>query len=398
MKMKRYPVINLLIRAFAAAFAGMAIIASTINFGGHSEAAKAETVVPPAVTVVASGLNNPRGLNFGPDGALYVAEAGTGGAGPCGAGPEGERCYGESGSVTRIDPQTWTASRISSGLPSLATPDGSFATGIHDISFQGLGNIFLTIGFAGDPADRTLLFGPAGTNFARMARLDPRGNFRLYQDLGGYEASVNPTGDEADSNPYGILAIAGKTVYADAGGNSLNEVAAKGSIRTLATFPNRPGAMPSGFEFIPDLPPPGTLVEMDAVPTSVAIGPDGNYYVGQLTGFPFPVDDANVYRVPADGGTAEVFAGGFTSVIDVAFGPDGSMYVLELARNGLFAGFILGDWTGALIRIASNGTRTEIAPGTLTAPGGVAVGPDGALYVTNNSIFSGTGQVVRIEP
>ena len=31
--------------------------------------------------VVASGLDQPRGLNFGPDGALYVAEAGRGGKG-----------------------------------------------------------------------------------------------------------------------------------------------------------------------------------------------------------------------------------------------------------------------------------------------------------------------------
>jgi len=34
----------------------------------------------------------------------------------------------------------------------------------------------------------------------------------------------------------------------------------------------------------------------------------------------------------------------------------------------------------------------------LTAPGGVAGGSDGALYVTNNSIYSGTDEVIRIRP
>ena len=137
---------------------------------------------------------------------------------------------------------------------------------------------------------------------------------------------------------------------------------------------------------------------MDAVPTSVALGPDGNYYVGQLAGFPFPVNDSNVYRVPASGGTADVYAGAFTAIIDVAFGPDGSMYVLEIAKNGLLDAFIFNDWTGALIRVAPDGTRTEIAEGALFAPGGVAVDSDGTLYVTNNSIFSGAGQVLRIKP
>lgn len=34
------------------------------------------------VSVVMSGLDNPRGLAFGPEGALYVVEAGRGGNGP----------------------------------------------------------------------------------------------------------------------------------------------------------------------------------------------------------------------------------------------------------------------------------------------------------------------------
>ena len=35
----------------------------------------------PTVTVFSTGFNNPRGLKFGPDGMLYVAEGGTGGSG-----------------------------------------------------------------------------------------------------------------------------------------------------------------------------------------------------------------------------------------------------------------------------------------------------------------------------
>ena len=221
--------------------------------------------------------------------------------------------------------------------------------------------------------------------------MNASGNWNLQQDLGAYEAEVNPTGDEEDSNPYGILALSGKEIVADAGANALNQVNANGAISNLAVFPDRMVDAPPFLEL-----PPGTQIPMDAVPTSVALGPDGHYYVGQLTGFPFPVGGANIYRVPAQGGTPEVYAGGFTAVVDVAFGPDGSLYVLELAKNGLFDAFVFNDWTGALIRVAPDGTRTEIGEGALYAPGGVAVASDGTLYVTNNSIFSGSGQVLRI--
>ncbi len=343
--------------------------------------------------VVVNDLDNPRGLAFGPEGALYIAQAGSGGDGPCGEGPEGPRCYGETGAITRYDPRHGSVTDVVTGLPSLATEDGQmFAIGANDLSLHGRGNLFFTIGFGGDPAARGD-FGPNGATLAHFARATPNGKWRLLTDLGQFEADNNPTGDEEDSNPYGTLALAGKQIVADAGANALLEIRANGTVTPVATFPNRLVDAPPFLGM-----PPGAQIPMDAVPTSVALGPDGNYYVGQLTGFPFPVGGANIYRVPAEGGTPEIFATGFTSIVDLTFGPDGSLYVLEIANNGLLAAFNLGDWTGALIRIAPDGTRSELVPGILTAPGGVAVDSDGTVYVTNNSIYSDMGELIRIRP
>jgi hypothetical protein len=344
--------------------------------------------------VVVSGLDNPRGLAFGPEGGLYIAQAGRGGDGPCGPGPEGTRCYGNSGAISRYDPKTGNLTDVVTGLPSLATEEGQmFAIGPNDLSLHGRGNLMFTIGFGGDPGTRQAVFGPDGAKLARLGRATPDGKWRLLQDLGQSEADHNPAGDEVDSNPYGILALQGKQIVADAGANALVQVRDNGAISALATFANRMVDAPPFLGL-----PPGTQIPMDAVPTSVALGPDGNYYVGQLTGFPFPVGAANIYRVPAGGGAPTVFASGFTHIVDLTFGPDGSLYVVEIAKNGLLAAFNGNDWTGALIRIAPDGTRTELVPGALTAPGGVAVGSDGALYVTNNAIFSNIGEVIRIRP
>ncbi len=346
-----------------------------------------------APAVIAAGLNNPRGLAFTPNGDLYVAEAGSGGPGPCADGPEGLRCYGPTGSVARIDMRWGGLSRIASGLPSAATEDGSFATGPHGLSFDGRGNGYVTIGYGGNPVNRTADFGSAGAWFASLLRVNGAGNWTLQEDLGGFEEATNPTGDETDSNPYGILALPSRRVVADAGANALNQIAANGTLSTLAIFPDGEADAPDFLEL-----PPGTRIPMDTVPTSVTVGPDGQFYVGQLTGFPFPVGGAKIFRVAAHGGTPEIVAEGFTAIVGLAFGPDGSLYVVELAKHGLLAAFDGNDWAGAVVRIAPDGTRTELAPGAWTAPGGIAVGRDGAVYVTNKSIFSGAGEVIRITP
>lgn len=332
-----------------------------------------------AVTI-ASGLDNPRGLAFGPDGNLYIVEAGRGGTStmclPLPTGP-GERCYGASGAVTRITPASGQQ-RVLTGLPSLAGQSGDEATGPHDIDF-GFGAAFITVGSGGDPA--TLQpFRDAGIPFGMLLHVSFQGVVTPVVDVAAHETAENPDGGEVDSNLYGMAILSNRGVFTDAGGNSLLQIDASLNVSTLAAFPTRTVTGPGG------------PVEMQSVPTSVVEGPDGSLYVGELTGFPFPVGDARVYRVPAAGGTPVMVADGFTNIIDIAIGPDGSSYVLEFDADGL-----LGPGEiGRLTKIGPFGSRAELAAGELVHPGRMTIGPDNAVYVTVNSASAGTGQVVRI--
>jgi hypothetical protein len=98
------------------------------------------------VSVFATGLYNPRGLKFGPDGYLYVAEGGKGGthstAGKCEqviapVGPY-KGSYSGSGRISRIDPNG-VRTTVTKQLPSSQTSMdlGSFVSGVGDVAFIG---------------------------------------------------------------------------------------------------------------------------------------------------------------------------------------------------------------------------------------------------------------------
>jgi sugar lactone lactonase YvrE len=88
-----------------------------------------------------------------------------------------------------------------------------------------------------------------------------------------------------------------------------------------------------------------------------------------------------------------MFETGFTTIIDIEFADDGSLYVLQISTDSLF---IAPPSPGALIRVAPDGTRTTIAMEELSFPGGLAIGPDGDLYVSNRGTSANGGQVLRI--
>jgi hypothetical protein len=375
----------------------------------------------PQVDVIAKGLSNPRGLAFAPDGALYVAEAGKGGNGECAVLGSGETaCYGETGAVLRIDLSgRKEPARVLRNLPSLAPEGGFGATGPQAVVFTAGGEGQVALGL-GSHRDTREGLGRYSWLFGRLLALpkvkvagEPAQEARKQNvlalaasgqdekapiDLAAYEDANDPAGDGSDSNPVGLLSTAGGYLAVDAGANALLHIGSDNAISPLATFAARDVPAPPFLGL-----PPGATIPMQAVPTSVAEGPDGALYVGQLTGFPFPTGAASVWRVPTGGGAPVEYASGFTNIIGLAFDAAGRLYVLQIGDGFAGPGGPPLKSPGRLIRVDTDGTRTVIYE-NLFYPGGVAIGPDGAAYVTNNGIVPGRipqafpdgGQVLRI--
>jgi hypothetical protein len=302
---------------------------------------------------------------------------------------------GASGAVTKVD-RRGRQYRIADGLASLAnTPNNDNAIGPHGIIVLD-DQVFITNGGPTEPMDangvrisRDTLAAqnPVADLFGRVLRIRRHGPPQKIADIYGFEAASNPDATvgnkEIDSNAVDLAFDGRRLAVADAGGNAIDLVDRSGSVSNLTVFANRTVPGPGGVGQIP----------MQAVPTSVVVGPDRQYYVSQLTGFPFPVGGANIFKVDPRSGEQSVFASGFTNLMDLAFGRDGTLYALEIDHDSLLA----GSNEGALYAIDRHGERRqiELPAGTLPMPGGITVGKDG-LYVSIDSGSPGNGKVIRI--
>jgi hypothetical protein len=216
-----------------------------------------------------------------------------------------------------------------------------------------------------------------------------------------------------ESNPFGVAALPdGSALVADAAGNDLLRVYPDGRIVTVARLKPRvvkvPEELPDEIDGEP-LPPAGTPLPAEAVATSVTVGADGYWYVGELRGFPATPGTSQVWRIapgsvnavcdpeaPATGACRR-YADGFTSIVDLGAGPDGSIYVVELVKRSWLQWELglVDPPVGGLFRIPpGGGSPVELAAGELVLPGGVDVGKDGVVYVTA-PVF-GEGMLARI--
>src|SRR5215469_481351 len=342
--------------AMAAVTAGSALILTPV-------AASAAGSVPgddaPVVTVVASGLNNPKHITFGP-GGLYVTESGTGGS-SCVSSGGIQYCEGETGSVALLG---WDGIRtVLSGLPSVVDPtEGTL--GPAAVTFQGGRLAVLFQDTAVNSDGTTAVQGPGANVFGKLLLARPFSDSSGWSpgpDIAAFAAAKpqdpatlgGPPGAETtyDSDPYAIVPYNGGYAIADGAANDVLWLSQQGSLSVLARLPTVPETVPAGI-----IGPVPVTINAQAVPTSLAVGPDGALYVGTLPGFPFQPGTATVYRL-APGQPPAAVVTGLTMVTDIAFDHEGRLLVLEYNTGG---GLAPPTIPGALVRVGHDGTVTTL--------------------------------------
>lgn len=215
-------------------------------------------------------------------------------------------------------------------------------SGLNDVEpIAGTDDLWAITGGAPGIEDRQFLY-----------RVDENGNATVVADLWAFEEKFDPHPSDVNSNPFDVEDLGGgEALVVDAGGNSLLTVDKHGKVKLVAVLPEELvstanakeiAGCPAGPEDICNLPP---MIAAEPVPTSVAVGPDGAYYVGELKGFPSPLGESRVWRIASNARNARcgqsplctVALDGFTSIIDLAFGPGGRLYVAQLDDASDFA-------------------------------------------------------------
>jgi hypothetical protein len=344
---------------------------------------------PTEFTVVASGLNAPRGLRFGPDGDLYIAEAGVGGsvstAGQCPqvSFPPGPYKGGATGEIVRVNSKG-KVTAVASGFPSAQDAVGDLL-GVADVAFLD-GQLYALINGGGCSHGN-----PNSPN--GIAKVDVNSHtWSLVADLSEFAMThpgkyINSVGAEPDGDWFKLIPYDGKLITVNPNSGVLAAVYPDGRAEELIDVSKSQGKV---------------------TPTSI-VEHEGDLYVGTLRTFPIlpqweevmrleKSDEARGGALPGFRPRSEYFVAqakaGFTTVVAVDIGPDGVLYALEL--SDLAGNPAPGN--GKVVRVQQSGEIQDVITG-LNVPTGMTWGPDGDLYISDYSAFPaphfGAGRILK---
>jgi hypothetical protein len=366
---------------------------------------------PTPASIFSTGLQAPRGLRFGPDGYLYVAEAGKGGTyGPASPGyPNCEQVPppfpgpytgGKTARISRID-RSGARTTFASGFPSTQDSGGDLM-GVADVVFMD-GALYAVV--AGGGCSHGNPDSPSG--IAQVNR--STGKWNLIADVGAFlkthPARFQSTDDfEPDGSLYSAIAVDGALYTVEPNHGQVLSVTKDGTIRQVIDI---------------------SASEGHIVPTSIAEW-HGDLYVGNLNLFPIDPQWARILTISRAGFEGDLAPGfgrdgqgyqnghgyqdrrsyqivnskaGFTTVVAVDFGPDGLLYALELSDDPTQPFPAFG--AGKVLRVKRSGEIEVVITG-LDVPTGMTFGPDGWLYISNRgAVPAGTplgleaGQILR---
>jgi hypothetical protein len=324
------------------------------------------------LTLVASGLTNPRGFLWAADGTMYVAQAGIGGESlgtPTAPPPVGPFSGGSTASVVRIEGGCPVV--VAGGLPSMMTAIDE-VLGVEDLVILG-DQLYASIDGGGEfhgNADQ-----PAG-----VYRILGNGETELVADLSAWvrENPVENIPPDFDPDAAGFSLVvdpaSGSFWVDDPNSGQILNVTVDGTVTRIAD-----------------------LSEGHPIPTGLAVAPQGGVYVGYLTAVPYVDEAAMVVHVAPDGTVTEVWSG-LTAVVGVAVDADGTLYALEMSTGNLKEPPFLVPSSGRVVRQTGPDSMEEVATG-LDLPISMAFGADGGLYVSLPAAGAdnGEGVITRLD-